>query len=269
MSMDTLPAVHIDIMDRLDTATMDDLESSLCESMKAGALALSVGLHHFIRAGGILDEVRSRLPFGEYGEWLTRVGISKGWARRLTRLHHYRSAIPADEFLPRNDGGRMMPPSVSRALRSIADLPDLPKGPEQRVDERDRAAARDMQKNGLSQREIAPLLGVSQTTVARWLATPEDTKRRLAKNAEKDRQRKAAAAALREKEKRDELARLVKATTGDISTAYAEIRKALVALDRAASGAPRDEATSIRRAIDYCTAAESAVVKAMRMARTR
>lgn len=266
--IERLPAggMSIDIMDRLETATFDELASTVIGAMdKAGMLAEAV-IEQFIRAGGALCEMRDRMP-GQYSVWLKENGIDVANAARLQRLYTYRDQLPAHVFQPAVTHGRVRdvtrPPTLHRALQSISELPALTfRGSKGRPPKVPRSEIASLLAKGLTAREVANRTGVSMRRVIE-VKDPDAYKRSRERAQQREKDKRAAAAALAAQQRRSERDALAKANGKELSVAYGEIRKALAALDRAATmdNAPLRH---IRRANEYLSAAESAVVSALR-----
>ena len=261
--------LQIQIMDRLDTATFDELAEFVQTSVvKAGDHAKQ-SLECLIEAGGALCEMRDRMP-GQYMAWLGEVGIKPGLASRCQRLYTYRAHLPLEAYqgFTGQQGGTYKP-SLGRALGFISHLPALTlgnplghQGGRVYTDEQ-RSAVRRMAKDGVPVMEIVRLSGMAHPTV-QGITNPTGAKDRIQRAAVKSKAKIAADSALRKQIQRDQRDQLAKATGKEMSVAYSHVRQALAAL--AKMDAPADRA-SLTRVDTYLRGAESALVNAMRAER--
>ena len=255
--------LQIQMMDRLDTATFDELADFVQTSVLNAEAHAKKSIECLIAVGGALCEMRDRMP-GQYHAWLEAVGIQKLWASRCQRLYTYRESLPTEALQEyKSASGKTHQPNLSSALKSVSQLPILSRGPRgERVDTDD---IRRLLVDGVSVTEIARLIGCTSTTVYN-IKNPGAAAARDQRRAKRVRLTAATTAALKKQQQREERDRLAKATGNELSVAYALVRQALAAL--AKMGSPTDPRHS-NRASDYLSAAETALVGAMRAERTQ
>lgn len=255
--------IPIAVMDRLGTATFEELAEFAEESIERAGEHARQSIHHLIAVGGALTEMRERMP-GQYPAWLQKTGMGQQWASRCERLYLYRNELPQEaltEWI--SSDGRLRQPTLTNAIKSIAHLPKIvgTTGGHNKIAEEHRATARRMLSEGVPCREVASMTGISLSVVKR-IKNPgrfEDTERRF---REKKKIEEAAARALREQKQRAERDRLAKTTGKEASVAYAAVRQALAALDRVSGSA-----SHVRTASDYLVAAEARIVAIMQAER--
>lgn len=254
----TIMEVEIDIMDRLDTATFDELAATILGSIQRAGKLARASLDELINAGGALIAMRERMP-GKYREWLEQQDIDAQWAAKCTRLYTYRDHIPPFETLSTPHGQKA-------ALDSIRHLPSLVTGNRaRRVTDEQYAAAKQLVSAGATRQDAAKLMGISPTALTDALRTPAERAEHKKKYRAKATERRAASIALRLQEERRQKDQLAKANGKELSVAYSAVRKALAALDTAEHGV---SVTHKNRATRYLTAAEAAIVSALRAERT-
>lgn len=251
--------VDIDIMDRLDTATFEELAETARVSIELAGQYADSAVRQLVRAGGVLVQIRDRMP-GRYKTWLREIGIDPTWASKVGRLYEYRDAIPATAYETRVDvAGRRLPPSLRSALASIDALPNRQPHRSRLTDEMIRDA-KARHRRGESMTSIAVAMGVSREQMRRLLNPAVEAERRKRAKANRKIQSEARAA-LQKQQIREERDRMARATGGELSVAYTLIRKALSAL-------AKTNMDQTRRASEYLVAAESNIVSAMREERT-
>lgn len=260
MSNTAVIDIPIDMMDRLGTATFEELAQFAEASItKAGDHARQ-SIHHLIEVGGALREMRDRMP-GPYRTWLQNVGMDELWASKCQRLYVYRNELPAEVFAAHQGiDGRECRPSMRNALRSISHLPQLYKGqavPYNKTPEERRVTAERMLAEGAPARDVAAMTGISLGVIKR-IRNPGGAKDADRRRREKMKAAAAAERALREQEQRAERDRLAKITGKEASVAYAAVRQALAALAKVSGSA-----THVDAATGYLTAAESRIVAIM------
>lgn len=248
----------------LATLTLDELRDAAIAENDAVNGFTAGALMHTIRLGEILNVVHDRLDAEgkPWLKWLEAAGITQSAASRSTRLAKYRSSLPAEAFEVRQGvNGRLIDPSINNALLYIADLPKL--HPPKRFPEDIQAEARRLRNTGMVYKEIGELLGVSTSALYRW-CDPEHEKRVKASQKRSYRNRDKALA--RRAKQDDERRKLAKVTGGELSLAYAEIRKAVAACDRHATNADAVTYGPVRKAITLLHQAENCIVDAMKAA---
>jgi transposase len=257
--------IPIAVIDRLDTATFEELAGFVHESVASAEQHARKSIHHLIEAGGALCAMRDRMP-GQFNTWMSDEGIDRVWASRCQRLFTYRDQIPQSVFEEYVDrAGRQRRPSLTSAIASLAHLPKLTdnnKNHNRTFTDLQQAVVKRMISDGVPATEIAAVVDVSPHVVYA-LKNPNRVKEQTRRSNERRKARKDAERALQKQQEREERDRLAKANGKELSAAYAAVRQALAALDKATIG----NAVLARRATDYLTAAESCIVAAMRAER--
>lgn len=254
---------EIDVMDRLDTATIDELTEAFQTELAHAEQGVQHALSHYLRCGEVLHELKSRTPKGEWVKWCVDNDVSPQWASSLVRIYVYRDSI---DMNPRPDGrGRLRFPGMRSAMRSISgEPPTTPNGGlSSQHPQGLKAVAVRMKAEGALTHEISSVLNVPKGTVQNWL-NPEGRRRSSDKRQKRLKEEAAARTALKAANKRAERDALAKANGKELSVAYAAVRQALAALskaDRTACG------EALQQADRYLTAAESAIVQALRAER--
>jgi transcriptional regulator with XRE-family HTH domain len=146
------------------------------------------------------------------------------------------------------------PPSLNAAQRLLLGAPDS------RVDKDLREDARRLRSEGLTYDDIAERLGVTRDSAYRWCNPKVEERRRRQIAAQSMAGRRALNKQKRESD--------VRKAGGSLAVAYSHLRKALQALDKAAS---EHENRDVRAAISSATLrahnVEDEIVKAARAAR--
>jgi predicted transcriptional regulator len=200
-------------------------------------------IQHAINAGEALLAAKRQVPRGQWEEWVAdNFDRSKAVATQFMRVARHKRIVIEGQAT-----------NFKGALRLLhrGDARDT------RIDPVEVAEMKRLRKEGATYRAIADEIGVSVSKVQRTL-NPASERRRL----EKARRQTIAGRRALNRQKRDAAA---KKAGGAISEAYAHIRKALEACERA-----RDEAKTLdaKRAVQDATNrlynAEDAIVKASR-----
>lgn len=248
----------------LSCRTDEELAAIAIEEHEHVADALVATIRHAIRAGSALLELRERRGAEGWPEFCEdELGFSSMHASRYMRLAHYRHAIPVPPPPVFTDkAGRVRPTSVNVLYQTyVKALPPVFTGNGCRITPEQEAEIRRLRTAGLTYQEIAELVDRSLATVHRVLNPT--TKRREVERAEaRRRQRRAERKALKEKEARAERDLLAASTGGEVAEAYALVRRALAAIDRAPSSA------GTRAALASLHKAEDAIVEALREGRS-
>lgn len=266
MTITEFRSTPIEVRDRLDTATFDELAEFILESCQSAGDHARASLRDLIAAGGALVQMRDRMP-GQYGKWLDEVsGLSRNQAVRMTRLYTYRAELPDSVFEP---ASAQETTGIVRALDSIAHLPKLTPSngshrlrgtsisyPEELVQR-----VRELRKAGESIPALSETFQIPTTTIWNWTLTQAERDRKRAKELAQNKQRTAERRALAEVERRRERDQLAKTSGNELSIVYAEIRKALAVL------AKQPATAETERASRYLAASEDAIVAAMKAAR--
>lgn len=249
----------------LSTLTLDQLAQAAADEYRQAENHMLGVLHHFVRFGEVLLAARPQVPEGEWMRWCEGVANAAGrtyeykTAAAAMRLAHYRNHLPAEAWQPWKDSsGRLMNASPKHALSYLKGLPIINRKGVSGHPEETRMEARRLRTAGLSYDDIAEMVGASSHAVRMW-CEPAVAKRYAAQRRTVSARQRAAARALREKEKRLDRDRLAKITGGELADAYSLIRRALAALDK--DGRAPD-------AILHLQKAEDTVQEAMRTART-
>lgn len=256
----TLEATEFDPMAvDLSTLTLEQLEVASADAIRLGEEALKGALLVFIRWGEILLEVQRRVGHGHFREWLRAHEINDAHSNKAMRFAFYKNNIPKDALVPfRGVDGRLREPTTNSVWRLyIRGLPPISPYGRPTYSVTHINEARRLQATGLTGKDIAEMLGVSETTVGCWL-DPKLAAEREARRTRKRHETVAARKALKEKSEREERDRLAKTTGGELAEAYSLIRRALTALDRAGQ-------VDAMRLAHRC---EDEIVKALREART-
>lgn len=266
MSNTAVTDTPIDVMDRLSTATFEELAGAVTEAMEMATAHANATIDQLIKAGGALREMRDRMP-GQYGRWLAEAGINARWARSCQRLHAYSHQLPAEAFLPTvASDGRTVPPSLARSLALISNLPLLPRGvPAGSSPSTATEAIKKLRAAGATDSEVARALGIGRDSVRKATMTRTQLAELAKRKNELRNARKAAASALRRQAERAERDALARTSGKELSVAYGAIRQALAAIDRA--NLSTTDIGAISNANRYLSAAESAIVVAMRAER--
>lgn len=199
-------------------------------------------LGHAFVIGELLLEARDLVPRGGWLQWVENESpFALTTSQEFMRLARHRGEIEAGACV-----------GVREALDFISG-----RGRRDAPDAR-REVARALRDEGLSHRQIAERLGVSQTTVHVDLLP---RKKRQAESRAKWRRRALERKALRREENRKLAAR----GGGDVAEAYALLRQALEALDKSLAGKAREERVFLLQAISYLHAGEDEIGKALRV----
>ena len=257
MSNTAVIDIPIDMMDRLGTATFDELARFAEESIASAGEHAQQAIHFLISAGGAFCEMRDRMP-GQFTAWLRESGINPSWASRCQRLFAYRNELPREAFEAcLTSHGRRVRPTLERAIQSISHLPSLSSGGWNKIAEDRKATIDRLLAEGASVPEIARLTGISRAAIQE-IKKPGAVAASRRRSQEKKKLKATAEKALREQEQRAERDRLAKITGKEASVAYAAVRQALAALAKVSGSAAHVDA-----ATGYLTAAESRIVAIM------
>lgn len=255
----------------LTAMTLDELgdiaarEAALADDESRVALShLTMGLMHAIRAGEVLLEAQRRVDPGAWTEWVEArmPGRSSAtWTSYMRFATHKQALLGADrplatynahDYLKDAGAARRLSPYHHQILETS--------------DERRREAVR-LKAAGVSQAEVANLLGVSPSAVSMLLLDPDERKRRVraANKRKRDRDRDR-----REQERRAERDALAKSVGGDLSRAYQLTRQLSALLDKCLGDDQfnREQRDAIREATRGVLRVETGVDKALRLGRT-
>lgn len=203
-------------------------------------------LLHAIAAGDVLREIKAQVPRGRWEVWLfdNLPDIALNTISHYMRLSKHKALI--EEQQPR---------TVTDALRVVAGAPDT-RHDEDLIDQ----ARRMYQAGGVTMQDVAERLGngVTKAQVWNW-CNPQKVEKRNA------RARARSMAGRRELTRRARES-AVKKKGGDIAEAYALVRKALQALERAQEAEQKPEVrAAVRSAMDRLYKAEDEIGKAVRL----
>ena len=251
-SMTDLMPARGEVMTELDElATTANREIALAEE------AADNWYHHALLAGQALYLAWQKSPFGTWTPWLdTNFQKGRTAARIYMKLWVYRDEIPPGTS---SRAAQQLLAGKPKLLSTNRNACPLPKQTQDEI--RRRRAAGD------GWNSIASDLGVRRNALKYWF-DPEFRKKEIAAATErasaKARARRDQAKALKQLE-RDEIARN---RPGDLSKAYAGIRKQLLVLDAAIANASTEESRRLtRQAMTYAHKCEDAIVAALRSER--
>lgn len=243
------------------------VEGAKAEAHQANALG------HHIRLGEVLIAAREKVEEGGWRSWLDSVAlVSRTVATDAMLLAHNKRHLPAELLQPWTDAaGRITAPGVSRALLYVRSRglpgPYAPGGVagRRKIAPEVQAEAKRLVKAGVTQSETAKLLGIGAVTVSR-VVDPEVRKRHNANVVRRERQRRAEAAALREKQRSEE--RAARFASADTATqeAWSLVRKTLLAVQAAINGSAGD-VVHLREAMSHLYKAEDALDASIKEAR--
>jgi transcriptional regulator with XRE-family HTH domain len=241
--------------------TLAELAETANREHGAGRRLAQEALSHWMAAGdallaarvmfmdGYADGDGGRVRRGEWRRWLeANFNGSVPMATACMRFATYRDLIAAEGIT-----------TIKPAEAYLRGLPRVGAEDDKRYGEQVRAEARRLRAQGLAQREIGRLLGVTHQTVYRW-TNPDGEKLHNERAAAKHRQKIEAAKAKRQAE-RD---RVMRKIGGSVAETYALIRKTAQALDRAEKeAADREVRAALRNAQAKLYNAEDAIVRAL------
>lgn len=248
----------------LSSMTLDQLGEAAEHEAREIDVALGGALAHAIRLGEILIAARALAKYGEWAGWLMSHGISAHVCHNTTRLAHYKDKLPPEALTTWTSAkGRTIGPSPTRALAYVHGLPPVYQGIN-RHDETLKAEAVRLHGEGLSQRDIAGLLGVDKTSVGYW-CNPKAYRENLKRQRNRAQQVRDALKAQRAETDRQAA---VRAASPDVAKAYSLLRQALAQMSRSAES---HENGSVRNALNDAIRlghqSEDRLVSAMRLER--
>lgn len=241
--------VDVVVLERLDVSSLVEM----IEAEHQGTLlGLQSALDHAIRAGELLYTVKGRLAVNEWRPWVEgNVSFTLSVAYAYVRLYVYRDQIDTAS------------PGIKAALADVKGLPTVGLVGSPRHAGWTRDEARTLRSQGMTYAAVSEVLGVPEDTVYQWV-NPDKVQAYAARRRERARRDKAARQALAQKE-RDAA---VKAKGGQAAVAYANIRKAASALDRALSETgDANEREALTKALAAAHASEDLIVRALRLGR--
>ena len=250
----------------LSTMTLDDLvrrvnvEHGLCERDSITFKSAFTGaLGHAIRAGEALLEAKSRIPNGEWRAWLTsNVAAHVMTVQEYMRIAEFRSDV--EGWLTEHPGD----PGIRAATRFLqSSSRTRSRGPSPIFAAGDAEEMKALRAEGVSYKEIGRRFETDGQTVRRSI---DPAYKEACLKAALERRKKAADArrALAEKQERDSRNVLARNAGGELSKAYAGVRRLAGTLDRALAASEPHQRPSVRDALAYAHKAEDALVAAMK-----
>ena len=224
---------------------LDELATTVIAEHQFVLKAATTAVNHAIRAGQALMVAKKLVPQGEWERWLeTECGLASRTAAQYVRLATYKALIPTHVHH-----------SQTEALLYLRGLPGIDGASNKPYPPETKHEAHRLSTTGLYQRDIAHILGVSKSTIDRWVGQ--------GKKGKGDRRRyreKAARKALR----RQERDRAMLKAGGSIGLCYSMIRKTAQALDRAhGEESDREIRLALGVAITKLHQAEDHIVRAL------
>lgn len=245
-----------EVMPTLDElAAIANQKGALVESAIDDArAAFSVGLTHAIAAGAALTQAKMMVARGGWRDWVARhINYNRSTVERFVRLYHYR------DFL--SEYGHTS--SVKKALSALAGMKCAPSPHLGKVGSGIKFTAKKMRSEGATYKDIAEVCGVSWAT-AKALVDPEYHQQINARARAKQQRSRDATKALA----RQERDAAVAATGGEPAAAYASLRKAVAAIDKALDASTdSEEREALQAAMSAMHKAEDAIVRALRIGR--
>lgn len=225
--------------------SLDELAAIANGAHEASCIAGASLIQHAIRAGEALEQVRLRLPHGEWTAWLVEnFSGSHDSANLYRRIAFHRELIE-----------RAGPTSLVGA-KNLISRTHSDEGLVLTINAREtrRQRARDLRKTHTAS-EVAEIMGVSTAAVYQWTGDYAETNRR-----ERAR-RRAALKAVRQREAE----KGIRKVGGGLADAYALVRRAAKALEQASGEATDAEAkAAISDAMGSLYKSEDAIVRASR-----
>lgn len=253
-----VPTGDAEAMPSLDElAVIANREGALVESAIDDArAAMSRGLVHAIAAGGALTEAKRQVPDGHWMDWVaTNIDYSLGVVGTFMRFHRYEEHLLASPT----------PLTVRSAAAYIVGLPRMQNfgNTKVKLTPEVKTQIKAMHGSGATYHEIGECLGIAWSSVKKEL-DPEYRKLCMEANR-RYRQKKRAAQRALARQERDAA---VAATGGEPAAAYASLRKAIAAIDKAVDGSTdAEEREELRAAMSAMHKAEDAIVRALRIGR--
>lgn len=223
--------------------TLDQLAETVRREHQLAEQSAVAMVEHAIRAGDALRAAKEQVGHGGWERWLMAEFPDKHpkTLRLYMRLSNHQDRVREDQ-----------PATIAGAQRLLLGEASRPNDAEMRDE------ARALAKQGMSRWAISQKLGVSHHAVGSWLDPRLAEKRRQRRRQES----RAARRALHEKQRASEVRR----AGGSIAEAYALLRKALQALERAAEeNQDREVKASISLAMARLHSGEDHIVKASKL----
>lgn len=214
-------------------------------------------IDHAIRCGNLLMEIQQLVGYGGWRKWLTNDwAADPSVARCYIRIAAYHEHIPAS--------ARSSIHKAQQALRGLAPVGLTESWNSVRADAK--ADAKRLVKEGLTQEQIAEMLGVSKTSVQRWV-NPELERKERRQRKERATAQKAARRALAREQRAAEVRKALREQKGTaLAESYSLARKLAQELDRADNEATKREVrVLIRQAHEALHKVEDALGGALRV----
>lgn len=233
----------------------EQIERTIARIVRVVEEGLSIGLRHAISAGEALLEAQTRVEPGLWTDWVHQhVTFDYTTCVKYMRFARYKDQLIA--------AGNV---STATAMTVLRGMPALvaPYEASRRFSPEVRDEARRMHAQGATHTEIIDLLGISGTTVRRYVDPEYDRK-----NREASRRAKARRVAARRALKKAEEAAAAKKVGGSIAEAYALVRRCAGELDSALAVVGPPLRSSLRSALQEIHQAEDLIVQALKLSRT-
>jgi hypothetical protein len=239
----------------LSTGELKCLTDTANSEHRATFEAVQNAVGHAIACGEALIAIRTLLPLGTWSKWVEdNLDFTLSVASKYLRLATHRELL-GDQ---RTIYGAM-------AHLSNQGLPNPNRGNARRppLDDLEIAEAKAMHATGMGYTKIAARFGCSGSYLQAQL-DPAFAKRQTERGRVRGRLAREARKLLRAKHVAEQVAKI----GGDASIAYASVRKAALAIDKAiASAADNDTKDLLARALDFAHKAEGEIVFAMKIER--
>lgn len=209
-------------------------------------------LAHAVRIGECLLQIQPHVPRGEWSDWLGRtipaIDANKASSYMLIATHK--------EFVLASNAQSVR--ATMLLLRQEGLTRETDDEAQRMVD--DKLRAQGLARDGASGREIAALLGVSESTASAWV-NPEQARLVRLRATERRREHRQALRQLARE-------RSVRKHGGAVAATYALVRKALQQAERAVGDAKTPEVrAAMTRAMEALYRAEDEIVAASKASR--
>lgn len=232
--------------------TLRELADEANREHDAACSSMSATLEHWLRAGDALLEARKQVKPGGWTDWLIdNFNAPPATAKYYVRMATYKDLLRAEGVTSLEQARHYIRglPAIDRVSRSVA-TPELV------------AEARRLRDADISFGQIAEILGVSATTVQKWLDPELARRQREAAKRWKVEKRQQAEEVRRRR--RDAAVRKV---GGSVADSYSLLRKTAQALDRAERETEQREVrAAVKAALAKVYNAEDEIVKALGIA---
>ncbi len=233
-----------------DGPNLDSLRDTANNEHQLVVTAAGEMIQHALVAGHALIQARELVPYGQWMQWVEHEFVGS-----VSNANFYRR-LAMNEALVLQSGTRTLR-EANRFLTEHAEITTPMPRTGSLVEQR-RQEILDLKQTGIKCDEIASIMGVSTGTV--YNLARKDWKR---VNRQRNASRKQATRAL----KRQERDRAASKVGGDMSEAYALVRKTALTLQRAVEGASNKQAREhLGRALDRLYRCEDEISRAIREA---